>query len=124
MHRTQHEWILRQLSEFESDSVSAMQLVAPVLFCPEEGSTEQRIRHKSYATSWNAARWSERFMLTGADWVQVKMTLLLSAVAVPINTVFGVTCAILIARNEFPGKLVMVSMLDLPFSISPVVTGM
>ena len=51
------------------------------------------------------------------------MTLLLSAVAVPINTVFGVTCAILIARNEFPGKLVMMSMLDLPFSISPVVTG-
>ena len=43
--------------------------------------------------------------------------------AVPINTVFGVTCAILIARNEFPGKLVMMSMLDLPFSISPVVTG-
>ena len=51
------------------------------------------------------------------------MTLLLSAVAVPINTVFGVTSAILIARNEFPGKLVIVSMLDLPFSISPVVTG-
>ena len=55
--------------------------------------------------------------------VQVKMTLLLSAVAVPINTVFGVTSAILIARNEFPGKLVVMSMLDLPFSISPVVTG-
>ena len=55
--------------------------------------------------------------------VQVKMTLLLSAVAVPINTVFGVTCAILIARNEFPGKLILTSMLDLPFSISPVVTG-
>ena len=51
------------------------------------------------------------------------MTLLLSAVAVPINTVFGVTSAILIARNEFPGKLVVMSMLDLPFSISPVVTG-
>jgi len=55
--------------------------------------------------------------------MQVKMTLLLSAVAVPINTVFGVTCAILIARNEFPGKLILTSMLDLPFSISPVVTG-
>ena len=51
------------------------------------------------------------------------MTLLLSAVAVPVNTVFGVTSAILIARNEFPGKLVVMSMLDLPFSISPVVTG-
>ncbi len=58
-----------------------------------------------------------------APHLQVKMTLLLSAVAVPINTVFGVTSAILISRNEFPGKLVVMSMLDLPFSISPVVTG-
>lgn len=63
--------------------------------------------------------------ITEPDFLQaVKMTLLLSAVAVPINTVFGVTCAILISRNEFPGKLVMMSMLDLPFSISPVVTGL
>ncbi|KAL3151528.1 Sulfate permease 2, chloroplastic [Trebouxia sp. C0009 RCD-2024] len=63
--------------------------------------------------------------ITEPDFLQaVKMTLLLSAVAVPINTVFGVTSAILISRNEFPGKLVVMSMLDLPFSISPVVTGL
>lgn len=61
--------------------------------------------------------------LVASPLLQVKMTLLLSAVAVPINTVFGVTSAILISRNEFPGKLVVMSMLDLPFSISPVVTG-
>jgi sulfate transport system permease protein len=53
----------------------------------------------------------------------LKMTLLLTAVAVPINTVVGITAAINITRNEFVGKTLLVAMLDLPFSISPVVTG-
>lgn len=51
------------------------------------------------------------------------MTLLLTLVAVPINTVVGITAAINITRNEFPGKTLLIAMLDLPFSISPVVTG-
>ena len=55
--------------------------------------------------------------------VQVKLTLLLAVVAVPINTAFGVTFAILLVRSEFWGKTLVMSMLDLPFSISPVVTG-
>ena len=55
--------------------------------------------------------------------LQVKLTLMLAAIAVPINTVWGVSCALLIARNEFPGKLFLSALLDLPFSISPVVTG-
>lgn len=59
------------------------------------------------------------------DFLQaVKMTLLLALVAVPVNTVFGVTAAIFLSRNDFPGKVVAISILDLPFSISPVVTGM
>ena len=53
----------------------------------------------------------------------VKMTLLLSAVAVPINTVFGIQAALFLARTEFKGKTFAVSLLDLPFSISPVITG-
>ena len=55
--------------------------------------------------------------------VQVKMTLLLAAVAVPVNTVFGVVAALQLTRSEFPGKTFVMAMLDLPFSISPVVTG-
>lgn len=51
------------------------------------------------------------------------MTLLLALVAVPINTVFGVVAALQLTRNEFWGKTFVMSMLDLPFSISPVVTG-
>lgn len=65
------------------------------------------------------------FHLTDPDFLQaMKMTLLLTAVAVPINTVVGITAAINITRNEFWGKTLLVAMLDLPFSISPVVTGL
>ena len=52
------------------------------------------------------------------------MTILLALVAVPINTVWGVVAAIQLTRNEFWGKTFVMAMLDLPFSISPVVTGM
>ena len=55
---------------------------------------------------------------------QAKLTLLLALVAVPINTVFGIVAAMQLTRNEFWGKTFVMSMLDLPFSISPVVTGM
>jgi sulfate transport system permease protein len=51
------------------------------------------------------------------------MTLLLAAVAVPVNTVFGVVAALQLTRSEFAGKTFAMAMLDLPFSISPVVTG-
>ena len=54
---------------------------------------------------------------------QVKMTLLLAAVAVPVNTVFGIVAALQLTRSEFAGKTFAMAMLDLPFSISPVVTG-
>ena len=52
------------------------------------------------------------------------MTLSLAAICVPINTVFGVMCALELARNEFPGKRLLLTLLDLPFSISPVVVGL
>jgi len=54
----------------------------------------------------------------------VKLTLLLALVSVPINVIFGLVAAINITRNEFPGKVFLLSLLDLPFSISPVVTGL
>lgn len=47
-----------------------------------------------------------------------------AAIAVPINTAFGIAAALLIARSNFRGKSLMLTVLDLPFSISPVVTGL
>ncbi len=53
-----------------------------------------------------------------------KLTLLLALIAVPLNTVFGLCAAWAIARNKFPGRAFLLSVLDLPFSISPVVAGL
>ena len=54
----------------------------------------------------------------------IKLTLLVAAIAVPINTVFGVAAAWAITKFRFPGKSVLISLIDLPFSISPVVSGL
>jgi sulfate transport system permease protein len=54
----------------------------------------------------------------------VRMTLLMTAIAVPANTIFGLAAATAIARKQFPGKALLLSVIDLPFSISPVVVGL
>jgi sulfate transport system permease protein len=52
------------------------------------------------------------------------LTLLLALVAVPVNTVFGLCAAWAITRHKFPGRALVLSIIDLPFSISPVVAGL
>ncbi|AFZ22888.1 sulfate ABC transporter, permease protein CysW [Cylindrospermum stagnale PCC 7417] len=52
------------------------------------------------------------------------LTLILAVIAVPINTVFGLCAAWAIARHKFPGRAIVLSIIDLPFSISPVVAGL
>ena len=54
----------------------------------------------------------------------IRLTLLAAAVAVPLNIVFGVAAAWAIAKFEFRGKHVLVTAIDLPFSVSPVVAGL
>jgi sulfate transport system permease protein len=54
----------------------------------------------------------------------VRLTLLVAAIAVPANLLFGLTAAWAIAKHEFPGKSVLVTLVDLPFSVSPVVAGL
>jgi sulfate transport system permease protein len=54
----------------------------------------------------------------------VRMTLMMTAIAVPANTIFGLSAATAIARRQFPGKAFLLSVIDLPFSISPVVVGL
>ncbi len=54
----------------------------------------------------------------------VRMTLMMTAIAVPANTIFGLAAATAIARHQFPGKAFLLSVIDLPFSISPVVVGL
>jgi sulfate transport system permease protein len=54
----------------------------------------------------------------------LRLTLLIAAIAVPINTVFGVAAAWAIAKFDFPGKTLLVSLIDLPFAVSPVTSGL
>ena len=54
----------------------------------------------------------------------VQLTLLVAAIAVPANLVFGLAAAWAIAKFEFPGKSLLITLIDLPFSVSPVVSGL
>lgn len=54
----------------------------------------------------------------------IKLTLLVTAIAVPLNMVFGLTASWAIAKFEFVGKRLLITLIDLPFSISPVISGL
>jgi sulfate transport system permease protein len=54
----------------------------------------------------------------------VRLTLLVAAIVVPINTVFGVVASWAIAKFEFRGKATLIAFIDLPFAVSPVVSGL
>ncbi|WDZ94759.1 sulfate ABC transporter permease subunit CysW [Herbaspirillum sp. WKF16] len=57
-------------------------------------------------------------------WSAIKLTLLTAAIAVPLNLVFGVAAAWAIAKFEFRGKNLLLTLIDLPFSVSPVISGL
>lgn len=57
-------------------------------------------------------------------WSAIKLTLITAAIAVPLNLVFGVSAAWCIAKFDFKGKAFLITLIDLPFSISPVVAGL
>jgi sulfate transport system permease protein len=54
----------------------------------------------------------------------IRLTLLTAAIVVPVNTVFGICAAWAIARFEFRGKSLLVTLIDLPFAVSPVIAGL
>ena len=57
-------------------------------------------------------------------WSAIRLTLITALIAVPLNLVFGVSAAWCIAKYEFKGKSVLTTLVDLPFSVSPVVAGL
>ena len=54
----------------------------------------------------------------------IRLTLLVTAIVVPLNLVFGIAAAWAVCKHEFPGKRLLVSLIDLPFAVSPVVAGL
>lgn len=73
--------------------------------------------HKGFQEFWAA--------VTTREFVQaMKLTVLITAIVVPLNTIFGLCTAWVIARHKFPGRAFLLSVIDLPFAISPVVAGL
>jgi sulfate transport system permease protein len=58
------------------------------------------------------------------SWAAIRLTLLVSAISVPLNVLFGLAAAWAIAKFEFRGKSLLITLIDLPFSVSPVVAGL
>ncbi|WP_445115459.1 sulfate ABC transporter permease subunit CysW [Acinetobacter sp. WZC-1] len=63
--------------------------------------------------------------LTNSDTLSaVKLTLLTAAIAVPLNVIFGVAAAWCVAKFNFRGKAILTTIIDMPFSVSPVIAGL
>lgn len=57
-------------------------------------------------------------------WAALKLTLLVAVISVPLNLIFGLAAAWAIAKFSFPGKSLLITLIDLPFSVSPVIAGL
>ena len=63
--------------------------------------------------------------LTEPDaWTAIKLTLLVAGIAVPLNMAFGIAASWAIAKFEFTGKHFLITLIDLPFAVSPVISGL
>lgn len=58
------------------------------------------------------------------SWAAIRLTLLVAAISVPLNVLFGLAASWAIAKFKFRGKSLLITLIDLPFSVSPVVAGL
>ena len=72
---------------------------------------------KGVVEYWNALKEPDAFSA-------IKLTLLAAGIAVPANLIFGIAAAWAIAKFQFAGKQLMVTLIDLPFTVSPVISGL
>jgi sulfate transport system permease protein len=79
------------------------------------------IFRRAFADGFDAA-WEA--VTTPAAKHALVVTLIIAAIAVPANTVFGIICAIAVVRRRFPGKNLVNAIVDLPLALSPVVVGL
>ncbi|MGD0960076.1 MAG: sulfate ABC transporter permease subunit CysW [Methylomonas sp.] len=79
------------------------------------------VLYQAFAKGWEAYLHA----LTQTDTVAaIQLTLIVALITVPLNTVFGISAAWAITRFEFRGKNLLLTLIDLPFSVSPVISGM
>ncbi len=73
--------------------------------------------HTGWTTYWEAIK-------EPATWGAIKMTLLTAGIAVPLNALFGVAAAWAVTKFQFRGRSLLLTLIDLPFSVSPVAAGL
>jgi sulfate transport system permease protein len=77
--------------------------------------------YEAFAEGWHAYAKSINDPET---WQAIELTLITAVVAVPLNTLFGLTAAWCITKFDFRGKSILTTLIDLPFAVSPVVAGL
>ena len=108
---TQDPLLLRVILGVIAIGFVALFLVLPLAIVFKEAFA------KGFGTFWEA--------IIEPDALQaVRLSLLVAAIAVPLNSIFGVAASWSIAKFDFPGKSFLVTLIDLPFSVSPVVSGL
>ena len=88
-----------------------------VLLAAPVGLVFQHAFQDGFGAAWDA-------VTTPAAKHALVVTLIIAAIAVPANTIFGIVCAIAIVRHRFPGKNVVNVIVDLPLALSPIVVGL
>jgi sulfate transport system permease protein len=90
--------------------------LAAILLVPV-GLVFQRTFEHGFSPAWDA-------VTTPSARHAFRLTIEIAAISVPLNTIFGVLCALAIVRRRFPGKGLLNAVVDLPLALSPVVAGL
>jgi sulfate transport system permease protein len=96
---------------------AALAVVGIVIVAPVALVFAMALEH-GFAVYWNT------LMHSSAALNAIRLTLIVAPVAVLLNTIFGIAAAWLISRFRFKGRTALITMIDLPFSVSPVVAGL
>ena len=108
---TQDPLILRILLSLIAIGFVALFLVLPLIIVFKEALAD------GFAKAWAA-------IIEPDALSAVALSLTAAGIAVPLNTLFGISAAWAVAKHDFPGKTFLVTLIDLPFSVSPVVSGL
>ena len=96
--------------------VAALLFLAAFVLVPAAAVVVEALRD-GVALWWKA--------VSDADaWAAIRLTLLVAAIAVPLNAAFGIAAAWSLTRFRYPGRSVLLALIDLPFGVSPVISGM
>ncbi|OGS78676.1 MAG: sulfate ABC transporter permease subunit CysW [Gallionellales bacterium GWA2_55_18] len=114
--------IARRISTHESKGVTLLLIgVALIYLLLFLGLPLFAVFYEAFSKGWGLY-WAA---LQEPDaWSAIELTLIVAAIAVPANLVFGIAAAWAIAKFEFKGKSLLITLIDLPFAVSPVVSGL